>query len=261
MNRAFVTAAAAATSLFALHSWAIEIKITDATPTYEASVPSCTGWNGKKYKDCKSKAKIDDKKSADGKNDAFAKSFKAWNDANAADKKWTLKDGGALPGGKLTVSTFDALAFEANGGLEIRMEWDYAGADKGDFKWSQGLYDNYISSPRSVVKPFHEMDVKAAGCDNTNLLKQCPPLYPFQYADRHFYDKPLGPWPDSFFDAVALLSKADFAKRELTVYEGVSYGFALSATLVPVPEPETWASMLAGLLALGWAARRRTASA
>lgn len=260
MTRIVATAGfAAVMGLFAHQASAIEIKITDATPTYAATRPTCTGWDGKKYKDCKSTAKIDDKKSADGKSAEFGKSFKAWNDTNAADKKWTLKDGGALPGGKLNVTIFDALVFDNTGGLEINIDWTYAGADKGDFKWSQGLYDNYLLSPPKVVKPFHEMDVKAAGCDNTDLMKQCPPLYPFQYADRHFYDRPLGPWPDSFFDAVALLSKADFAKRELTVYEGVAYSYALSATLVP--EPETYALMLAGLAMMGWVLRRRRAAA
>jgi hypothetical protein len=234
---------------------AIEIKITDATPTYEATRATCTGWDGKAYKDCKSKAKIDDKKSADAKNDAFGKSFKAWNDANAAGKKWTLKDGGALPGGTLNVNIFDALAFEKTGGLEIRVEWDYAGADKDQFFWSQGLYDNFAFSPDRVVKPMYEMDVKPAGCDDS-LLKKCPPLYPFQYADRHFYDKPLGVWPDSFFDAVSFLSKVDAGSRELTIYEGLAYGFALSATLA-VPEPTTWALLVAGLLLLALVQRTR----
>lgn len=234
---------------------AIEIKVTDATPHDEATRATCTGWDTKAYKDCTSKAKIDTKKSADGKNDAFGKSFKAWNDANAADKKWTLKDGGALPGGKFEVSTFDALAQEKVGGLEIQIDWTYAGKDKGDFFWSQGLYDNFALAPDKVVKPMYEMDVKAAGCDGS-LLKKCPPLYPFQYADRFFYDKPRGPWPDSFFDAVAFLSKADYAKRELTIYEGVSYGFALSATLA-VPEPQSWVLLLAGLALIAFIKRQR----
>jgi len=247
---------AAAAGLATAPASAIDIKVTDATPHYEATRATCTGWDGKAYKDCKSKAKLDDKKSTDGKNEAFGKSFKAWNDTNAADKKWTLKDGGALPGGKFEVSIFDALAEETVGGLEIQIDWTYTGKDKGDFFWSQGLYDNYTISPPKVVKPFYEMDVKAAGCDGS-LLKKCPPLYPFQYADRFFYDKPRGPWPDSFFDAVAFLSKADYAKQELTIFEGVSYGFALSATLA-VPEPQSTALLLAGLLLIACIKQWRT---
>jgi hypothetical protein len=44
----------------------------------------------------------------------------------------------------------------------------------------------------------------------------------------------------------AFLSKADFEARELTIYDGVHYGFALDAQAVP--EPATVLLTLSGLL-------------
>ncbi|MBI5192376.1 MAG: hypothetical protein HZA08_02910 [Nitrospirae bacterium] len=219
---------------------AVTITVTDATPTYTATKPTCKAGT---YVDCKSTAHLNTS-SLSGTDAEFKKSFDAWNATNAAGSKWTLANGGALPGGALNVSTFDAIALDSVGGLEIQVDWTYSGADKGDYKWSQGLYDNYLLDG-SIVTPFYEMDVIAAGCDNTILLKQCPPLYPYQYGDRHFYDKPMAPWPNSFFEARAFISKADFTARKLTIYEGVNYGFRLS-----VPESDTLVLLIFGFLGL-----------
>jgi hypothetical protein len=38
---------------------------------------------------------------------------------------------------------------------------------------------------------------------------------------------------------------------------GKTYALLNGGSLAPVPEPETWALMLAGLGLVGWAARRR----
>lgn len=70
----------------------------------------------------------------------------------------------------------------------------------------------------------------------------CDPIYPFQYDGLKFFDAPQAYWPDESFRAIALLSTVTFVtdansniiERDLTVYNGVSWGFDLS-----VPEPST----------------------
>ncbi len=189
--------------------------------------------------------------------DAFA----AWNATNAAGAQWTLVQGGALPGGQFNVSIFDAKTVGTTlGGLEINVDWTYAGADKTDYVWVQGLLDNYLLNG-SIVSPFYEMDINNAGCTNTGVWdvdgnRRCAPAYPYQYADRKFYDFPKAPWPNSFFDADAYLSKIDYTARTLTIYEGVHYGFNLNA--VPLPAA-VWlfGSGLAGLI--GFARRSKMA--
>lgn len=209
---------------------AITINVTDPTPVYKDTIGACIG-SGGPFQDCTSTAYLNTT-SLTGNNVDFKKSFDAWNADNAIDMKWSLVNGGALPGGSFDVITFDALANIPLGGLEIQINWTYDGSDKNDYKWTQGLYDNYLLDG-SIVSPFYEMDVIASGCDNSDLEKQCPPLYPYQYVDRQLYDKPEAPWPNSIFDAHAFLAKSNFDTRQLTIYEGVNYGFKLN----PVPGP------------------------
>jgi hypothetical protein len=83
----------------------------------------------------------------------------------------------------------------------------------------------------------------------------CDPIYPFQYASEYagdsldgvtlsadfFYDAPQGDWVDDSFRGISLLSTVTFETdssgniidRILTVYQGVDYGFTLSANTVP----------------------------
>jgi len=67
-----------------------------------------------------------------------------------------------------------------------------------------------------------------------------------------FFDAPAGFWPNASFDAVTLLSTVSPTSDMLTVYQGVRYGFLL----VAVPEPSTWAMLLAGFAGLGFAGYR-----
>jgi hypothetical protein len=256
----FVFLAAAGLMLSAHEAGAIPISITDLTPTYTATIPACNP----NYVNCTSTAHLGLTSIGGGAaiDAEFKKSFDAWNATNAAGSKWTLTNGGALPGGKFNVTIFDAFAEPDVGGLEISVDWTYAGADKTDYRWSQGLYDNYLLNG-AIVPPFYEMDIRGGACNNKDQPGAanwyCAPYYPYQYGDRHFYDRPAGPWPNAFFEARAFLSKADFTTRALTIYEGVNYGFQLSAT--PVPEPLTLMLVLPGVVALAhrrWTARCRT---
>ena len=232
--------AALALSLGHAGAWAVKITVTDTGKKLVATTPTCKGFvDGKDYKDCTSTASVSTD-SLKGDDAGFKKAFDAWNKGLADDKKWTLADGGALPGGEFKISTFKAFTGRTIGGVHIRVEWDYKGDDKAKFQWTQGLLDNFvIGPPAKIVDPFYEMD---------NLGSKTSPLYPYQYDDRHFGDKPQGPMPDGSFAARTFLSQVDAAKRVLTLYEGLSYGFVLSATPVKaVPEPDGIALALGGV--------------
>ncbi len=58
----------------------------------------------------------------------------------------------------------------------------------------------------------------------------------------------------------ALVAGLDMGKAYVNIHTSMFPGGELRALLMPVPEPETYAMMLAGLGVLGWAARRRRAS-
>jgi hypothetical protein len=245
---------------------AIPIKLSDKDATFSARLPDgdeCvnikTGLSGPHYVNCTNIAilNLNDGAALRLSATGFRTSFDEWNSTNPADGKWTLVDGGALPGGELDVFRFFTFVTRTGtvGGVDIKVSWEYDGADKADFKWTQGIIDNY-ERDGTIKPPVFEMDVKATGCDNTDLEKQCPPLYPLQFDDRRFEDTPRAPWPNGFFTGAAYLSKADFTKRELTVYEGLEYDFTLFAELVVVPQPATLILIFAGLLTLRAVARR-----
>jgi len=229
------------------------INITDPSPSYSASSPVCAAWPaGPDLKNCLNQAHLDQIPIKTDDPSFFRTTFDEWNNGNPANAKWTLQDGGNLPGGELNVSQFRTTLGATVGRVEIRIDWTYAGPDKSDFFWTQGLYDNFDLTTGLGANRF-ELDVIAAGCDNT-LPKQCPPLYPHQYGDRHFYDLVTAPMPSGFLEAWTLLTRVNRTTRVLTAYEGVNWGFRLSADPVGVPEPATavMVFLFGALMVLVW---------
>jgi hypothetical protein len=171
-------------------------------------------------------------------NHGFDAAFDAWNETNPAGQTWTLQNGGFLDA-TLDVTKFRTQIQGNVGGVEIDITFDYNGADRGDFFWTQGVFWNYVPPSLTTGTPYFSMDKCPPGANDCNASL---PLYPYQYPDQSFYDKPMGPFPNGFFNGFAYPAKIDRDTRVLTVYEGIAYGFQLS-----VPEPGTWILMLCGL--------------
>jgi hypothetical protein len=115
------------------------------------------------------------------------------------------------------------------------------------------------------VPPYFALDVYTPGTgdppcnnqDSTDLVDNhyCAPAYPIQYGNRRLVDLPRGPWPNASFDAYAMVTQIQRATRTLTVYEGIGWGFQLSAQ--PTPEPAAWATMSVGSFGVGAMLRSR----
>jgi hypothetical protein len=231
-------------SLLSTHAAAIPIKVTDKNAKLVDTVADCS--RGKvRFTNCTSTAFINTETSLAGNDADFASEFNAWNATNPLTAKWTLANGGVLPGGMINVTTFRAVATHNNGGLDIMMTF----TGPAGFAWTQGLNLNYKPAG-TIVPAFDELDVVPATA----------PLYPFQGGfgfgkDTDFKDLPRGFWPDSSFAASTFLSTVDRRTRTLTIYEGVRYGFKLSATTVP--EPAALTVFGTGLIVLGLFSRHR----
>ncbi len=255
----------------ALFSFSLSGLLSAATITYTPAATTDTGWNAcgsfAGYT-CRTTANFDtlglNTQNDGGTSGLFDSAFSAWN--TSVGGGWTLANGGDLTG-TLDVTTATAQQFSGVtlGGLTINI--DASGVTlptvpAGDsLVWAQGLFDNYLLDG-SVVTPFYEMDVVTGACNVAGPNPWCPPAYPFQYADNHFYDQPktlyLAPGStQAFFDANAYLSVLDPTAKTLTVYDGVSYGFQNYVS----PEPAVWLLCASGLLVMSLLVRRNPLAA
>ena len=222
----------------------------------------------------------------------FTSAFDAWNAANG--DAWNLVSGGAL---NLTISAHIGLdAGQTSAGLSPVI-FTIGGGNSSllsQLVWTQALVINYTPLQGPLAQPIQTLDTfsfsqDAAG-SNPNFPKTCGsaggaacgPIYPFQYGSTlsqdevdgvplgvdPFYDAPHGGWPNASFDAITLLSTVSTATDTLTVYDGVSYGFGLSAignastaeglqASSAIPEASTWAMMLLGFAGLGFLGYRQ----
>jgi hypothetical protein len=234
----------------------------------------------------------------------FTTAFDAWNAAQVAagGASWTLVNGGEL---NLTIhAAIGAALGNFVGGLSPVL-FTISGESQlliPDLVWTQALVVNYSPLQGALSTPMQTLDTFSLSQDGTNLnfptscstwsngagaqgATFCGPIYPFQYGtslsnyglvtpsgtiplgDDFFYDAPAGEWPNASFDAIALLSTVNTSNDTLTVYQGVAYGFSLSAvstSVEPVPEPSTWAMLLSGFAGVGlvgYAARKKALAA
>ena len=103
--------------------------------------------------------------------------------------------------------------------------------------WAQAVRTNQTVG----VAPPHESspDPEQIYLDiSTAAGHALPPLYPGQYGDEHFSDRPGRVCLENstvYWDAVTMLTDIDREERLLTVYGGFSYGFKIVCT----PEPLT----------------------
>jgi hypothetical protein len=264
---------------------AASISLTDAGATYSATATNCTGFGGP-WTACGANGYLSygtgitsteffnfsgfNNPGGAGE-ETFTDSFNAFA-GTAAGAGWTLNTGAALD---LTysVSTFRTFATSSNGGVEIQVDISLPVGSTVDIStlfWSQALAVNYKVQDAAGVNhspPVLAMDSfsfnlggsaipPGSTCSDTGAggKAYCDPLYPFQYGDRHFYDKPTGLYPIDSFRGIAMLSSVDFTNKVLTVYPtGVSYGFDLWV----VPEPGTYVMISAGLAAIIVLRKRR----
>lgn len=203
--------------------------------------------------------------------ETFLSAFANWNSTQGQASQWTLAFGGSLGNLDLNISRFDTFADNNTGGVEIRVDVvpgaTYAGPALDELYWVQALLINYTPGSNDPNMNQNVMDeyqfnintVPGGGCRQPGAAappnSYCGPVYPYQYGDRHFSDRPTGIYPIDSFRGIALLSTVNTTTRTLTWYEGgVNYGFDLFV----VPEPGTW--LLTGS-ALAFAFWRRSTRA
>lgn len=209
-------------------------------PTTTAGWSNCANYAGHL---CKTIAYFDAQALTDqnnsGVSNLFQLAFDAWNDSNGG-QGWTDSMSSTDLGGSFDVTVAKAEQFDANknvvannvvfGGLEIRVNLNNVmlpplGPDD-QLVWVQGLLDNY--GRNGEIANTYEMDIfHGIFCNLSGPAPWCPPAYPYQYADNHFYDKPKALYrppgtTQAFFDANAYLAVENYETKTLTLYDGIS---------------------------------------
>ena len=164
----------------------------------------------------------------------------AWNTTLVGEwdpTRWTMQFSDQPLNVTLDVETYRAFnrgpVNEA--GAEIRVMWTPS-ADQMDLKWVQAIHSNVgRHGPIEYYLDFYTW----------------PPVYPYSYADLHFYDAPYRsckPDAHSFWTADLYLARVNPWTRTATIYEGLSWGYTIDC--LPVPEPSSIAALCLGLLVL-----------
>lgn len=246
--------------------------LSAAAISYNPAATTSTGWNAcgsfPGYS-CLTTANFDDN-SLNTQNDGgiaglFDQAFNTWN-ASGGGQGWTLVNGGDLSG-TFDVTTAQAQQFSGVtlGGLTININvgnvtLPTVGANQ-QLVWVQGLNINYTVGAGTIVPGYYAMDTSTLSNLTCGGNIFCPPAYPYQYVNDHFYDQPKDYYQppgstQAFFDANAYVAVEDFTNVNapvLTVYDGVSYGFQNYVS----PEPGNWVLFGSALVAVLLVRRRR----
>ncbi len=197
----------------------------------------------------------------------FQDAFNTWNASpTGGDNDWTLIDNVAPGGGTYNITTAAAGQFGGVtlGGLTINANLNgltlpNLGPNE-QLVWVQGLYINYTIGAGTIVAPYYTMDTSTLSNLTCGGMIFCPPAYPYQYVDNHFYDQPKDYYfapgqPQAFFDADAYLAVENYQSDTVQLMDGFSYGFQNFVT----PEPGTLTLLGTGLLGLAGFLNRKLA--
>jgi hypothetical protein len=148
---------------------------------------------------------------------------------------WTLSWSTEPLDATLNLTTYRAFNYEPGdpeygsfyAGAEIRVEWTPA-AGQEDLRWIQAIHSN--RARYSTTSYYLDISTLRPPQDQ-------PPVYPYSFADHHFYDKPSR-WCEAdqhiFWDAYLYLVRVDRTAKAITVYEGLLWGYTVDCL---VPEP------------------------
>ncbi|MGC8863556.1 MAG: PEP-CTERM sorting domain-containing protein [Armatimonadota bacterium] len=157
---------------------------------------------------------------------------------------WTLSWCTEPLGATLNLTTYRAFNYGPTdpeygsyyAGAEIRIEWTPE-TNQEDLRWIQAIHSN---RPRYQTTDYY-LDISTL-----RPPEDQPPVYPYSYADHHFYDKPSR-WcePDQhiFWEAYLYLARVDRKARSVVMYEGVLWGYTVDCL---VPEPASWVILFTG---------------
>jgi hypothetical protein len=170
---------------------------------------------------------------------------------------------GAARTGTLTISQLDAFQDGNQGGLDIVAS--FAGESSPHiYRWIQYIETDSLSPSfrGATTSPFTDPPPLDRDDDlpfyETNAERTTEGVGYVTGGD--FYENPRfwdAPRVNDFRAPVTVrlnlfLTDMDSANNTVTIYDGVQYGLHIT----PVPEPEAWAMMIAGLGLVGWRLRR-----
>jgi len=132
-------------------------------------------------------------------------------------------------------------------------------ATSGTFK--AGIYSNISGSPGTLLAQTDVYTITAAGNVEIPVLSSVT-LDPGDYWFMGIYSSNTNNWYSTTGGTVkykSLSFSSDLPSDFGTAlsYSGQDFNYYLGGTVAAIPEPETYAMLLAGLGLLGWHARRR----